>query len=119
MTHHLDDICQLCYKRSSTPPKIEEWKENFNNLKSLGVVGGFFDYGDDDCPPEINWDRIEYFISNLVTQTRLSTIEEARGCVPEEMIVMTENFDGIRGHSSLIGFNAARSEMLENLNKMK
>lgn len=42
----------------------EIFKE-FDEKTSLRAESSFLDYGDDDCPPEINWDRVKSHISQI------------------------------------------------------
>ena len=41
------------------------WKGDFEKRQSVREKDSFLDYGDDDCPPEINWDRLKAFISTI------------------------------------------------------
>jgi len=65
------------------------------------------------------YSKVKTFISELVTQTRLSTIEEAKGCVPDKR---DDSFAQEIKDRYMIeykaGFNDSRSQMLENLNKL-
>lgn len=97
----------------STPPKIEEWEKGLAEIM----------YGRQYT--EI-YSKVKSFISKLVTQTRLSTIEEAKGCVPEELadtsVIHTRDIRQLSTTEVLLehnkGHNYCRSQMLENLNKL-
>jgi hypothetical protein len=89
--------CILCH----TPPKIEE---NGLFLKLMES------------------DQAKEYISNLITQTRLSTIEEAKGMLETlsrkngDRIIHAGNVEKIFKDTE---YNLAVDQMLENLNKMK
>ena len=53
---------RLFYTMTNTP---RTWKGDFEKRQSVREKDSFLDYGDDDCPPEINWDRLKAFISTI------------------------------------------------------
>lgn len=52
-------------------PSNEEIEKRIDERSTVHHQEGFFDYGDDDCPAEVNLERIKCFIS----QTRLSDLD--------------------------------------------
>ncbi len=57
--------------KTITKPKetIEDWRVEFYKRTSVKAEHSFLDYGDDDCPPEVDWERVKSFIH---TQKQLS-----------------------------------------------
>ena len=68
-------------------PKASVW-EKFEARKSVRNPNSFLDYGNDDCPPEINWENIESFI-----RQNFISLDEIEG-VLEEM--KSESFDRLK-----------------------
>ena len=65
---------------SHTEKMLKEYEEKTSSYES----GGFLDYGDDDCPAEINWKNIELFLLTSHLSYLLQSKKRLEGEMKEE-----------------------------------